>query len=145
MLPCKTMWNNIIWLMIYQKRSAPNAVSNSFTLQKHPKWWSHPLYPWKTLVERGGLLCRNILGGGHVHSIHEGPWLREVVHATETSQVVVMSILSMRDLGWERCRDVAHTVGAHSYLLPINIYHPWASPHFQVPASRLSPWRLGFL
>ena len=23
-------------------------------------------------------LCRNIPGGGHVHSIHEGPWLREV-------------------------------------------------------------------
>ena len=78
MLPCRTMWENIVWLMIYQKRSPPNAVSNSFTLQKHPRWWSHPVYPWKTLVERGGSLCRNISGGGHVHCIHEGPWLREM-------------------------------------------------------------------
>ena len=90
-------------------------------------------------------LCRNISGGGHVHSIHEGPWLREAVHSTEISQVGTTPILYMRDLGWERCRDVVDTVGAHSYLLPINISHPWAPPHFQVPAPRLSPWRLGFL
>ena len=102
MLPCKTMWNNIIWLMIFQKRSAPNAVSNPFTLQKHPRWWSHPLYPWRTLVERGSLLCRNIPGGGHIHSIHEGPWLRGEVYSAETPQVVVAPTLSMKDLGWER-------------------------------------------
>lgn len=118
MLPCRTMWNNIIWLMIYQKKSAPNAVSNAFTLQKHTRWWSRPFYPWGTWVERGCSLHRNIPGGDHVHSIYEGPWLREV----------------------QRC-------GRHCGcpLLPINIYHPWAPPHFQVPASRLSPWRLGFL
>ena len=44
-------------------------------------------------------LCRNTPGGGHIHSIHEGPWLRGEVYSAETSQVVVMSILSMKGLG----------------------------------------------
>ena len=36
-------------------------------------------------------------------------------------------------------------VGKVMSLLTISIYHPWAPPLFQVPASRLSPWSLDFL
>lgn len=51
MFSCRTMWNNITWLMIYRQSSAPNAVSS---------------------------LCRNIPGGCHVHPVDGEPWLREV-------------------------------------------------------------------